>query len=98
MIPYYSPLYATVQDQPRMGVLRVIGWGLTGQPYVIPIKAKEWNRRQTSSRCWEWDPATGVLIFHDSRADAETTYESMLADVRKVIVDAEQLIRQEAAS
>lgn len=98
MIPYYSPLYATVQDQPRQGVYRVAGWGLTGQPYLIPLKTLSWTRINRSCTCEEWDTNFGHIVFHDTKAEALAEHQRMVADLKAVLRGAEKLTKAAVTS
>lgn len=99
MIPYNSHLYATIQDRPIAGVLRVVGWNaVTGLPYLINIKTKDWQRLSSgaSVAADEWNSEHGILIFHDTRREADAELDRMINDVHAVIAEAKQITREAA--
>lgn len=96
MVPQYSPLYATRQHRPQSGVLRVVGWSpVTNQPYLIPLKTKasQQTRAQTRGNAVEWEPGYGVLVYHDTRREADAELDRMTHEEWKVVKEAESLLR-----
>lgn len=105
MIPYTGHLYCTVQNQPMAGILRVIGWNpTTNQPYLINIKTKGWQRwRQHQNAinadvgaAHEWTPNIGILIYHDTRHEADEEFDRMLGEVRDVLREADHITKEAA--
>ncbi len=96
MIPNTIRMYATVQDQPNQGVYLVVGWTSDGQPHLAPIKTLARTRARQSMVKVEWSPERGVVLFHETRTEADQELERSIAQVRSVVAGAESLLKSAA--